>query len=46
MIFSHQSPGQLAAAGVEPGPLRLDVGLEHHQDIVADLTFALSGVDD
>ena len=45
MIFSHQSPDQLAAAGVEPGLLRLSVGLEHHQDIVDDLTFALSGID-
>jgi O-acetylhomoserine/O-acetylserine sulfhydrylase-like pyridoxal-dependent enzyme len=44
MIFSHQSPDQLATAGVEPGLLRLSVGLEHHQDIVDDLTFALSSV--
>ena len=44
MIFSHQSPDQLAAVGVEPGLLRLSVGLEHHQDIVDDLTYALSGV--
>ncbi len=44
MIFSHQSPEQLAAAGVEPGLLRLSVGLEHHQDIVDDLTSALSGI--
>lgn len=43
MIFSHQSPDQLAAAGVEPGLLRLSVGLEHPQDIVEDLTSALSG---
>ena len=44
MIFSHQSPDQLAALGVEPGLLRLSVGLEHPQDIVDDLTSALSGV--
>ncbi len=43
MIFSHQSPDQLAAAGVEPGLLRLSVGLEHHEDIVDDLMSALSG---
>ena len=43
MIFSHQSPDQLAAAGVEPGLLRLSVGLEHHQDIIDDLMSALSG---
>jgi methionine-gamma-lyase len=44
MIFSHQSPDQLAALGVEPGLLRLSVGLEHPQDIVDDLTSALSGL--
>jgi len=44
MIFSHQSLDQLAAAGVEPGLLRLSVGLEHHQDIVDDLIVALSSV--
>jgi cystathionine beta-lyase/cystathionine gamma-synthase len=44
MIFSHHSPDQLAAAGVELGLLRLTVGLELQQDIVDDLTFALSGV--
>ena len=37
MIFSHQSPDQLAAAGIEPGLLRLSVGLEDPQDIVDDL---------
>jgi methionine-gamma-lyase len=46
MIFSHQSPDQLSAVGVEPGLLRLSVGLEHHQDIVDDLTYALSGAGD
>ena len=43
MIFSHHSPDQLAAAGVEPGLLRLSVGLEDHNDIVDDLASALSG---
>jgi cystathionine beta-lyase/cystathionine gamma-synthase len=43
MIFSHQSPDQLSAVGVEPGLLRLSVGLEHHQDIMDDLTYSLSG---
>jgi cystathionine beta-lyase/cystathionine gamma-synthase len=41
MIFSHQSPDQLTAVGVEPGLLRLSVGLKDHQDIVDDLTSAL-----
>jgi Cys/Met metabolism PLP-dependent enzyme len=31
---------QLASAAVEPGLLRLSVGLEHHQDILDDLTSA------
>jgi cystathionine beta-lyase/cystathionine gamma-synthase len=46
MIFSHQSPDQLSALGVEPGLLRLSVGLEHYQDIVDDLTHALTSVGD
>jgi cystathionine beta-lyase/cystathionine gamma-synthase len=46
MIFSHQSPDQLAVAGVDPGLLRLSVGLEHHQDIVDDLVHALSEIRD
>jgi cystathionine beta-lyase/cystathionine gamma-synthase len=46
MIFSHQSPDQLATAGVEPGLLRLSVGLELAQDIVDDLAAALSLVDE
>jgi cystathionine beta-lyase/cystathionine gamma-synthase len=46
MIFSHQSPDQLSSAGVEPGLLRLSVGLENHQDIVDDLTRALSSIGD
>ncbi len=46
MIFSHQTPDQLSAVGVEPGLLRLSVGLEHHQDIMDDLTYALSGASD
>jgi cystathionine beta-lyase/cystathionine gamma-synthase len=46
MIFSHQSPDQLAAAGIEPGLLRLSVGLEDPQDIVDDLLHALSDAGD
>ena len=41
MIFSHQSSNQLVAAGiVEPGLLRLSIGLEDHQDILDDLIAA------
>jgi hypothetical protein len=46
MIFSHQSLDQLSAVGIEPGLLRLSVGLEHYQDIVDDLTYALPGTGD
>jgi len=42
MIFSHQSPDQLVAAGIEPGLLRLSIGLEDHQDILDDLIAATS----
>jgi methionine-gamma-lyase len=40
MIFSHQSPDQLVAAGIEPGLLHLSIGLEDHQDILDDLIAA------
>ncbi len=42
MIFSHQSPERLAVTGVEPGLLRLSVGLEDPEDIIDDLAMALS----
>jgi cystathionine beta-lyase/cystathionine gamma-synthase len=41
---SHRqySPEQLAAAGVSPGLLRLSVGCEDADDIVADIAQALA----
>jgi methionine-gamma-lyase len=42
MVFAHQTPEELAAAGVEPGLLRLSVGIEEPADLIADLTQALS----
>ncbi len=36
----------VVALGVEPGLLRLSVGLENHQDITDDLTHALSSAGD
>jgi cystathionine beta-lyase/cystathionine gamma-synthase len=37
------SPDALAAAGITNGLVRMSVGLEHPDDLVADLTSALSG---
>jgi len=41
---THQSllPEELAAAGIGPGTIRLSVGLEHPDDLAADLTQALA----
>ncbi|MRI82876.1 MAG: O-acetylhomoserine aminocarboxypropyltransferase [Nitratiruptor sp.] len=41
---THQqlSPEELLAAGVKPGLIRLSIGLEHPQDLIADLEQALS----
>ncbi|MET7424756.1 PLP-dependent aspartate aminotransferase family protein [Dactylosporangium sp. NPDC005555] len=41
LVFAHQG----AASGVDPAMLRLSVGLEEVEDIVADLAEALSTVD-
>lgn len=41
LIFGHQPPGQLAQAGVAPGLLRLSVGIESPEDLLADLAQAL-----
>lgn len=45
LVFAHQSAEQLAESGVDPAMLRLSVGLEEVDDIVADLAQALSTVD-
>ena len=44
---THQqlSPEQQLAAGVTPGYVRLSVGIEHPDDILADLTQALAKAD-
>ena len=36
---------QLVAAGIEPGLVRLSVGLENVEDIIADLDQALAQLD-
>ena len=40
---THQSltPDELASSGIGPGTIRLSVGLEHVDDLVADLSQAL-----
>ncbi|MEV4137794.1 PLP-dependent aspartate aminotransferase family protein [Dactylosporangium sp. NPDC049742] len=45
LVFAHQSAEELAASGVDATMLRLSVGLEEPEDIVADLAAALSTVD-
>ncbi|MEQ1697266.1 MAG: aminotransferase class I/II-fold pyridoxal phosphate-dependent enzyme [Hyphomicrobiaceae bacterium] len=37
LIFAHQSEEELARAGVAPGLLRVSIGLEAPEDIVADI---------
>jgi O-acetylhomoserine (thiol)-lyase len=37
------SPQELAAAGVRPEMIRLSIGIEHPDDIIADLDQALEG---
>jgi len=41
LVFAHQSPAELAASGVDPALLRVSVGLEEPDDIIADLAQAL-----
>jgi O-acetylhomoserine (thiol)-lyase len=35
-------PEALAKAGVSPDLIRLSIGIEHHEDIIADLDQALA----
>ncbi len=35
------SPAELARVGVEPGTVRVSLGLEHPADLITDLTHAL-----
>lgn len=37
------TPGELEAAGVSPGLVRFSCGIEHHDDLVADVLDALEG---
>jgi cystathionine beta-lyase/cystathionine gamma-synthase len=38
------TPEELAANGIEPGTIRVSVGLEHIDDVLADFTQALDGI--
>ena len=42
LIFAHQPLDDIAAAGVEPGLLRLSAGIECADDLIADLTQAIA----
>jgi methionine-gamma-lyase len=42
MIHAHQSDEQRETAGISPALLRLSVGVENVEDIIADLDSALS----
>lgn len=42
LIYSHQSDEERRAAGISPGLIRLSVGIENVEDILADLGQALS----
>ncbi|WOF24257.1 aminotransferase class V-fold PLP-dependent enzyme [Microbacterium betulae] len=42
MTHNHMTPGQLAAAGISQATIRISVGLEEADDIVADLEQALA----
>ena len=36
--------GHFAKAGVTPGYVRLSIGIEHHEDIIADIDQALANI--
>lgn len=42
MIHTHQTDAQRASAGIAPGLIRLSVGIENVEDILADLDQAIS----
>ncbi|MFT4234659.1 MAG: aminotransferase class V-fold PLP-dependent enzyme [Microbacterium sp.] len=44
MTHNHMTPVQLAAAGISPATIRLSVGLENPEDIIADLDQAFAAL--
>jgi cystathionine beta-lyase/cystathionine gamma-synthase len=45
MVHAHQSDAARAAAGISPRLIRLSVGVEDVDDIIADLEQALAAAD-
>ena len=45
MTHRGYTPQEILAAGLSPGLIRLSVGLEHRDDLVADLEQALASID-
>ena len=45
MTHSDVPPVEQLAVGISPGLIRLSVGIEHPQDLIADLSFALEQVE-
>ena len=41
---SELTPEELAAAGISPATIRLSIGTEHYEDIIADLDQALNAI--
>lgn len=44
-IFSHSTPEIIAAAGVTPDTVRVSVGIEDAEDLIADFTAAVKAAD-
>ncbi|GGM38948.1 methionine gamma-lyase [Dactylosporangium sucinum] len=42
LVFTHQTEQERTASGIDPGMLRMSIGLEEPEDIIADLRQALS----
>ena len=45
MTHSDVPPEEQVAIGISPGLIRLSVGIEHPDDLIADLAFALEEVE-
>ena len=41
---SELTPAELAEAGISPATIRLSIGTEHYEDIIADLAQALDQI--
>ena len=45
MTHGDLSPEELERMGIGPGLIRMSVGVEHYEDIIADLEQALAAVE-